>query len=168
MTDFNPQQLHIGRALKTHRQYLGVSDLEMNEAIKPNTYFEVRFVENAQRAALRGIRWYHDAVMRAYTTAATPRDTTVGEREQWWSDGFDHYLWDEAVRAHRGVHWWWNPRVTQRGAGAYCYLHDALIYTYDIGRGLTHNVRLAVMEHRAEHYLSAPAGSQPSERRKRA
>lgn len=164
MTDLNPQNLHIGRALKTHRQYLGVTDLELNEAIKPTTYFEVRFIENAQRAALRGIRLYHDWTMTAYAVCAQPTACPVGEREQWWSDTFDRLLWQDAQGSHRGVHWWWAPRQTRRGAGAYCYLHDALIYTYDIGRGVTHNVRLAVMEHRAEHYLAARAAGQPSQK----
>lgn len=164
MPDLNPEHIHIGRALKEHRARLMISDAEIVKATASGTMFDVRFAEQAQNASLRVIRWYHDMVIKAYQTRVNPDEITIGEREQWWTTRFDYQLWDQAVAAHPGVFWWWNPRKTQRGAGAYCYLHDALIYTYDIGRGVTNNVRLAVMEHRAEHYLTSRPGTQHTER----
>ena len=164
MPDLNPEHIHIGRALKEHRNTLMVSDQDMIKVHTGGAMLDVRFAENAQNASLRVIRWYHDLVIQAYQSSTRSDETSIGEREQWWSTTFDYQLWDAAISRHRGVFWWWNPRKTQRGTGAYCYLHDQLICTYDIGRGVTHNVRLAVMEHRAEHYLAARPGQQHTER----
>lgn len=164
MPDLNPERIHIGRALREHRNRLGVSDQDMLTANAEIGMLDVRFAENAQNTSLRMIRWYHDQVIVAYQASAQHPENSIGEREQWWTTRFDYQLWDAAISRHRGVFWWWNPRKTPRGTGAYCYLCDTLIYTYDIGRGVTHNVRLAVMEHRAEHYLSARPGTQSTER----
>ena len=40
---------------------------------------------------------------------------------------------------------------TDAGTGAYCYVCNTLIHAYDLTRGATHPVRLAVMNHRAGH-----------------
>jgi hypothetical protein len=50
--------------------------------------------------------------------------------------------------AHRAVLWWWGERKIDGAAGAYCYLCDAMIVTWDTRWPMTREAEQAILEHR--------------------
>jgi hypothetical protein len=159
MAEFNPEHIHIGRALKTHREMLHVDDAALAKALGEAGYVGFRFAEAAVIPSIRVIRWYHGGVLTAFKQRPGGSTVSMGLREQWWATEADSALCRAAYDRHPRSRWWWAPRKTERGAGAYCYVCDTLIHPYDVGHDVTHNARLAVMEHRAAHItpgVSAP------------
>jgi hypothetical protein len=154
MGDFNPERLHVGRALKAHRELLGLSPDQLLAVAPANSGHDVRWCERAANLDEQVIRWYHNIAMDACKLAGAGTQLAFGQREQWWTTAFDDQLWHRAMIERRGVYWWWAPRATPRGTGALCYLCDSLIHTYDIKNGATHPMRAAVMTHRCGHHAA--------------
>jgi hypothetical protein len=72
-------------------------------------------------------------------------------RQQESCDESDNDLWMETEEKHPSVHWWWNQRTVGFKHGAYCYLCDKLIATWDGKYGMTKKARDAVMRHKKWH-----------------
>lgn len=152
MGEVNSEHIHVGRALKAHRELLGIDLVQMYRARPMGAAFDIRWCESAQKPSAQRIRWYHDTLITAYTAAGSEADVPFGRREQWWDTALDRLLWQDALEIRRGVHWWWAPRQLDGRMGALCYLCTTMIHTYDIKSGATHPMRVAVMEHRDEHW----------------
>lgn len=150
---------HVGRALVRHRLALGVERDAMIRHAGPGMDHQVRWIENAACPSVLRLDWWHYTMIEAYEALDDPPPVPAGQREQWWSDEIDTDLWHAASLRRRTVSWWWAPRRAPQGTGALCYLCDTLIHPYDIGRGVTRPVRLAVMTHRATHISVLPDGT---------
>lgn len=165
---YNDERIHVGYALRMHRELLGLTRADVVRAIRPDQGFDAAWTENALDPSELRVRWYHDAVLRAYEAKDTKVDIPFGQREQWWCTELDQMLWRAVLQTRRGVHWWWAPRKTPRGSGALCYLCDQLVHTYDLSSGATHPMRCAVMRHRNTHHkpggIKLPAGTTEARR----
>jgi hypothetical protein len=147
----NPERLHIGRQLAAHRTALGVSAEAMASVDKGHSLMEIGWTEGADMPSVLRIRRWHWIMIEAYEALAHPADASVPFREQWFTTRHDQLLHRHVMAAGRRSAWWWGAARTPRGAGAFCYYCNTLIHAYDLGRGVTHPVRLSVMNHRAEH-----------------
>lgn len=141
----------VGAQIKEHRLFLGVGFPQLLRAADPGKDEIFRFVEKAQRPAIKLIEEHHTALMAAYAAGGTTPDVPLARREQWLSTGQDQILWRQAMTSNPRVVWWWGVRSDTGPRGAWCHLCGSMIHGYDVGRGLTAPARKAVMAHRLEH-----------------
>lgn len=163
----NPERVHVGRQLELHYRHLGISDGEMEQALGNGSAIELKWMVGAVDLSILRIRRFHFAMIEAYERAATRIEQPVPYREQWFTTVRDNQLHDQVAAGGRRTAWWWGASRTQRGAGALCYVCDVLIHPYDLGRGVTHPVRLAVMNHRAQHVAQLIGATTTAHGRKR-
>jgi hypothetical protein len=71
----------------------------------------------------------------------------------------DNELWKLTESAHPLVHFWWNRRVKGFKTGAYCYVCDKMIATWDGKYPMTVAAINAVMEHRKKHIDKLKGGT---------
>lgn len=102
--------------------------------------------------------------MTRLSTALAP---SWAERHQRLVDARDLVLVDQARRRHPTVRWWWGQRMTPGGNGAYCYVCDELLVTWQRSRPMTLAARTAVAFHRLHHMApTREAGRHPPLHRK--
>lgn len=147
----NPEHVHIGRALREHRDALGVTESAMAAAGGEGSRQELMWMVQAAQLSVLRIRRFHWLLIEAYEALDPPVRAPGPLREQWFTTRHDQVLHHQALGSGRRTAWWWGASRTPRGAGAFCYVCSTLIHPYDLGRGATHPVRLAVMNHRAAH-----------------
>ncbi len=63
----------------------------------------------------------------------------------------DNSLWNATEKKHPLCHWWWGRRIMGYKTGAYCYLCDKMIVTWDGKYPIPVKARKAIMEHRRNH-----------------
>lgn len=147
----NPERAHIGKALDAHRIALGIHEAEIRQFAPEFDAAELAWLYSTLEPSILRIRRFHYALMEVYERLPTPTAVPVPFREQWFTTRHDQLLHSNVLMSGRRTAWWWGARRTERGTGAYCYVCDTLIHPYDLGRGVTHPVRFAVMQHRAGH-----------------
>ena len=147
----NPEGKPIGPLLKAHRLALGVSDEDMIAQGGQGLWWELKWTQNAQRPSELRVRQYYVVVRDVLEQRDARPDVPMCQVEQWYATDYDTALCERARGNDRRVMWWWGVRRTSHGAGAQCYVCNALIHAYDIGRGMTHPARVSVMHHRAGH-----------------
>ncbi len=79
-------------------------------------------------------------------------------KHQTETDESDNELWDKTEAKHPAVHWWWNQRTVNFKHGAYCYLCDKMIATWDSKFPMTAAAQRAIMEHRQMHINNLRGG----------
>lgn len=52
---------------------------------------------------------------------------------------------------HDRIRWWWGERIIEGANGAYCYLCDRLVATWQRSRPTTRQAVAAILAHRDEH-----------------
>lgn len=153
--EINAEKTHIGRALIKHRETWGIPLAELIANAAPGEDNYLRWTERAARPSILRLNWWHFLFSMALENADLVVPPVVGLREQWWANEHDTVLLQTAMRTRKGVQWWWQPRRSKDGNGALCYVCDELICTFDVARPVTPPVRVAVMEHRAQHIIAA-------------
>lgn len=58
---------------------------------------------------------------------------------------------------HDRIRWWWGQRIIDGSNGAYCYLCDRLIVTWQRSRPITLQAIAAILEHRSWEHRRIPA-----------
>lgn len=156
-TNYPVEDIHVGAALAEHRENLGVTwaELVLSWADDmPNTVAEI---EHTERPHLYDLEAYHKALMAAWA-ASTPRvEIARSLRDQWIATPADWRLWEAAKEPRPTVAWWWGMRSDLKPNGAYCYICDKPIWTYNVQAGLSRPARRAVMAHRKLHLDQIPA-----------
>lgn len=71
-------------------------------------------------------------------------------RQQSVVDDWDDKLWDQTEMNHPRVVWWWNQKQMQNGWGAFCYVCDQPIATWNRLWPMTQTAKDLVMAHRLE------------------
>lgn len=72
----------------------------------------------------------------------------------------DHQITDLARLSRPAVRWWWGERKREGGRGAYCYLCDRMVVTWDTRFPITEQARRTITTHRDRvHVPGAIAGS---------
>lgn len=163
----NPERIHIGRALTAHAANLGIGPAALEEAAGHSAQAEMRWIAAAAEPTVLRIRQYHFILIEAYEAARTRTEVPVPFREQWFTTDLDNVLHTGVLATGRRTAWWWGASRTPEGTGAYCYVCSALIHAYDLTRGATHPVRLAVMNHRAKHVAELIGATETKHGRKR-
>jgi hypothetical protein len=72
----------------------------------------------------------------------------MSQRDVW---PWEHKLVALARLTHPTVSWWWGMRQHDSKFGAFCYLHDELIVTWNRRYPMTLKAKVAVGNHRALH-----------------
>lgn len=92
-----------------------------------------------------------------------PQQTTDGFRIKSKAETSQRDVWpwegklvELARRTHPTVSWWWGMRKVGNDFGAYCYLHDAMVVTWNRRYPMTLKAKVAIGNHRAEHREHAP------------
>jgi hypothetical protein len=67
----------------------------------------------------------------------------------------DFTLREQARLRHPAVLWWWGDRTVGERHGAYCYLCDDFIVTYDSRWPMTREAERAILEHRDSVHAAA-------------
>jgi hypothetical protein len=78
-------------------------------------------------------------------------------REQAEISTDDLALTERARLRHPAARWWWGERLTAGTNGAYCYLCDRHVATWQRSYPTPEVAILAILEHRAEHLEPGPA-----------
>lgn len=166
MREIRPVEVaHVGEALREHRENHSVT-LEQMIAYAGGEHAEqLAAVEKSRGLDPWFLETHHSAMVGAWETGAPKVSTTVAIREQWYTTADDWRLWQQTMTSRPQVAWWWGMRTDMTPAGAYCYACDALIYSYNVSRGMTKPARAAVMMHRYGHMivLGSLATTQPKE-----
>lgn len=147
----NPEHTHVGRALQKHAEALTVTMGMLERFAGPGGKSELEWSIAAHDLSVLRIRRFHWVLIEAFEHLDNKPPTSMGFREQWFTTSNDQVLYHNVLASGRRAVWWWGGARTERGSGAVCWLCNELIHTYDLGRGVTHPVRLAVMNHRAKH-----------------
>lgn len=66
-------------------------------------------------------------------------------------DHIDFLLTEQARAGVRTIAWWWGKRQKDGKAGAYCYLCDDWIVSWDVRWPMTDTAKRIVDEHRKHH-----------------
>lgn len=85
------------------------------------------------------------------------RGVPLARTWQDFANAEDDRLTTLARRTHPGVRHWWGRRWHEGRHGAYCYLCDSLITTWDGRHPITAGARAMVSVHRLHHVLRAPS-----------
>lgn len=147
----NPEGTHIGHQLARHCEVLGVSMVDLIAVAGEGSSPELGWITECRELSVDRIRRFHFLMTEAIARKAARPRLSVPFREQWFTTRNDGALHQGVLDKGRRTAWWWGAARTERGTGAYCYVCEQLIHAYDLGRGVTHPVRLAVMRHRAQH-----------------
>lgn len=169
MAEFdNVENTHIGNALAQHCALLGVAMKDLIKVAGADSGVELSWVLGAHDLSVERLRRFHYLELEAYQRSEHPAKVTGAIREQWFTTRNDASLYRQVLAKGRRSAWWWGAARTERGTGAYCYLCEQVIHTYDLTRGITHPGRVAVMAHRGRHLKqllglaqSAAAGGKP-------
>lgn len=158
---------HVGHALRVRRELLGVTLDEMIESSGYATKFDLKWTESAPAPTMARVR-YFDATLRTVAQGLLAWLTLpYAQREQWYDTDLDEALWREAMRAHRKISWWWGATKSRGQTGAWCYLCEDMVHSYDAGRPMTLTARGAIMAHRATHSAAGVASAAILERQER-
>lgn len=152
MAEYGTELVHVGAAIKAHREFLGVPLDEVKRRVSVARVHGVLRVERARRPAVADIETHHQAMIACWVESETAPAVQLARREQWYATEFDTDLWNLAKIISPSVAWWWGVKSGDGVRGAWCHLCGFLIHSYDVGRGVTRPVRLSVMHHRFEHY----------------
>lgn len=157
-TEYPVEDIDVGKALREHRENLGVTwaDLVLSWVDDmPNT---VGQIEDTERPHLYDLEAYHKALMAAWAETRPRVEVARAMRDQWLTTPADWRLWEAAKRVRPSVVWWWGMRSDLKPNGAYCYICERPIWTYNVQAGLSRPARRAVMAHRKSHLDQLPAG----------
>ena len=149
----------VGAWVASHRALLGVRFSDLIAAAGPGSEQAIRHAERAERPSVELLERHHAALMAAYVTDGTVPAVSLARREQWYANEYDAALWMDASERNPRVSWWWGLRHHKGPRGAWCYVCEALIHGYDVGRGMTVPARQAVMAHRLMHINEMIAAS---------
>jgi hypothetical protein len=74
-------------------------------------------------------------------------------KRQLFTNDYDNELWKLTEANHPLVAWWWNQRtdISTGKRGAYCYICDKIICTFDGRWPMTRRAIIDVMKHREAH-----------------
>jgi hypothetical protein len=156
MAEYQCELEHLGAGVKAHREMLGVPFDALKAYVSVGRVHGLLRVESAARPAVAHIEIHHQAMLMAWVESETAPGVQLAKREQWYANEYDEGLWVAAKALNPAVTWWWGVRSQDRARGAWCHLCSALIHSYDVGRGVTRPVRLAIMNHRFDHYTGSP------------
>ena len=145
---------HVGRALAEHRDRLMVEFGELVLAADAPMNQMLARIEKSRALTVDHIEIHHTALMKAWADVVARASVPVAIREQWYTAPEDWSLWHRAMKLRPSVVWWWGVRTEPEARGAWCYVCDAQIHRYDVGRGLTKRARLMVMTHRYGHVIA--------------
>jgi hypothetical protein len=85
-------------------------------------------------------------------TGATPPTTMPwAARQQDETDEFDEWLTRDAQKRHPRAQWWWGNKADGVRNGAWCWVCDTWIATWDRRWAMTRAAKDAVMLHRRDH-----------------
>lgn len=73
------------------------------------------------------------------------------KRNQLHVDENDEYLLAKARTNHMLCAWWWGRRKMETEHGAYCYICDGMIATFDSKWPIPQRVKNEVQKHKLEH-----------------
>lgn len=155
-----------GSLLKLHRLSFGVEladVLAANKRVEPD---HLRFAENADHPAATIVELWYRGVLPALTARLEFAKMPYAARNQWYFNESDTTLWNTAAQTNRRISWWWGMRKARPPRGAWCWICDDLIYSYDVAGDMSAVARAAVMEHRAGH-LALTHTTQLTDTRKR-
>lgn len=145
---------HHGHALAAHRENLGVDLAEMIAGADAPDNAMVGKIETTRRLQVDHIEIHHRALIKAWGAGSVKASVIFAMREQWYTTPADWALWRQASKAKPTVAWWWGSRRDLTPGGAYCYVCDAVMHSYDVSRGLTRRGRLVIMQHRYGHMIT--------------
>jgi hypothetical protein len=161
-TEFKP----LGPQLKAYRERRHILWGSLLTAAGPGQDEHLRWTEKAVKPSVSNIEFWHSVMLACHAAGIGDVDTSLCEREQWYTTPEDNRLWAQARAKGRGRAWWWAMRSDKTGRGAWCYVCGELIHRYDIGRGMTRNARYAVMAHRLTHVENLILNEEITELRK--
>lgn len=145
---------HVGKALREHRENHGVTVAEMAAMAGAGTEEELRKIEASPGLDIWFLERHHKALLAAWELSAPRAETTLAMRSQWYTTPADFELWRRVTDTRPGVAWWWGNRTDLARTGAHCYACGALIYGFNVVRGMTKPARMAVMTHRYGHVIT--------------
>jgi hypothetical protein len=147
----DPEHRSVGMILKTRRQshQVGLSDLRFE--LPRRALADVAGAESLPRPPVGAVRVWYSALIRAVANKASWQKQTYAERNQWYSTTMDRRLTDVANTRAQRVLWWWGQVKAVAPRGAWCYVCNEMIHTYDVSSMMSHAARVSVMSHRAFH-----------------
>lgn len=147
----DPEGRHVGLILKTRRQqhWIGLPELIAQSASQ--TSISVIAAEEYETLPADAMRAWYAAFTAAAGSKASWTQLGYAERNQWYTTSMDHRLHGQVTREGTRSAWWWGMVKAAAPRGAWCYLCNAMIHTYDVSAPMSHVARVAVMSHRFHH-----------------
>lgn len=146
-----PVHEHVGRALRARRVALGLTLRDLIHTAVDVAAFDLKWTENAPEPSVKRVHYYDSLLRRTALDLDAWKAMPYAQREQWYDTDLDDALWHSAMVASRRVSWWWGASKSRGMTGAWCYLCENMVHTYDAGRPMTHTARCAIMAHRGQH-----------------
>lgn len=87
--------------------------------------------------------------------AETQRKKSWAESMQLVVDKEDAHILELARANHQLIAWWWGRRQTSENHGAYCYVCDAVVASWDPRWPMTEAAKRKVQDHREYHRSGA-------------
>jgi hypothetical protein len=141
----------VGILLATRRKEHMISLAEMRRAAAIGDILDVDHAEGVAEPFVESVQGWYATFLTVVSVKASWQQLPYAERNQWYSTGTDRLLHARVAAAGTRAAWWWGRNRATSPRGAWCYLCDKLIRSYDVSSPMSHAARCDIMAHRAWH-----------------